>query len=130
MSLHRASLGPDGEPSTENKRDVKLIVESLTEPPKVASYSTIRGWITAARKATVKYGDKVEEKFRIQRRAGAPSLASKDRLMAFTQSETRLQKSGWVFTHTHTHTHTHIHKLTHTTAFTHTLELLLYNIYI
>ena len=94
LLLHRASLDPDGEASTENKRHVKHIIKNLTDPPKVASYSTIRGWITAARKATVKYGDKVEEKFGIQRTAGAPSLTSKERLMAYTQSETRLQKSG------------------------------------
>ena len=63
LSLHRASLGPDGEPTTEKKRDVKAIVENLTESPKLASYSTIRGWITAARKATMNYGDTVEKNF-------------------------------------------------------------------
>ena len=66
----------------------------MVETPKVVPYSSIRGWINAARKATIQYGDCVANKFSIGMKCGAPPLADTVTLLRYIDSYTLNQKAG------------------------------------
>ena len=94
LRLFRKTVGPDGKQYKNGKKLVQKIVQLLVETPTVAPYSTIRGWINAARKATALYGDCVEKKFFIKMKCGAPPLADSATLLRYIDSDTLNQKAG------------------------------------
>ena len=94
LRLLEKTVGSNGEVIKSGKRLVQEIVKLLVQKPMLAPYKTIRGWITAARKAKIKYGDSVRENFSIAMKAGAPPLADSAQLIRYVDSETLHQKAG------------------------------------
>lgn len=94
LRLLAKTIGPDGKQVKHGKKLVQQIVQLLVQTPKVAPYSTIRGWINAARKATIQHGDSVHQKFSIGMKCGAPPLADNAAILRYVDSDTLNQKAG------------------------------------
>ena len=94
LRLLEKTVDPDGKHIKNGKKLVQEIVQLLTETPRVAQYSTIRGWINAARKAKVKYGESVQEKFTIQMKDGSPAFATSADITRYIDKDMLNQKAG------------------------------------
>lgn len=94
LQLHLLSIAPDGQPCALSKRFVQQVVSHLVMQPQVASYKTIRRWISIARSNELKPDTVSLPRASIQATRGKPPLASKEELMEYLDDTLVTQHAG------------------------------------
>ena len=94
IQLYLLSLAPDGQSCVFRKRFVQQVVGHLVMPPQVASYKTIRRWISVSRCNEAKPDTVPLPSVSIRPTRGKPPLATKEELMQYLDSTLVTQHAG------------------------------------